>query len=221
MPARRPPPLFTPRFNVEEFLEGAGVAPRVLRHERKAKVFDQGESATSVLYIRDGGVKISVLSPQGKEAVLAILGPGEFFGEGCLAGQAQRLSAATTIVPSTILKIPKAEMLRVLEQQPALSKRFLEHMLHRQVRVESDLVDQLFNSSEKRLARALLLLAKYRETGPMETIPKMSQATLAEMIGTTRPRISFFMNRFRQAGHIKYNGGIAVSRSLVKVLLQE
>jgi CRP-like cAMP-binding protein len=167
-------------------------------------------------------VKLTVVSEVGKEAVVAILGPGDFFGEGCLAGQSVRMGTATAITPSTLLVIEKREMLKVLHEQHALSDRFIRFMLARNIRIEEDLIDQLFNSSEKRLARTLLLLARYgTDDKPHGVLPKISQETLAEIIGTTRPRVNFFMNKFRKLGFIKYNGGLQINTSLLNVVLHE
>jgi CRP-like cAMP-binding protein len=174
------------------------------------------------MYIQKGGVKLSVISTTGKEAVVAILGPGDFFGEGCLAGQTVRMGTATAVTPSTVLVIDKNEMIRVLHEQHTLSDRFISYMLQRNIRIEEDLVDQLFNSSEKRLARTLLLLARYgKQDQPHRMLPKISQETLAEMIGTTRSRVNFFMNKFRKLGFIKYNGGLQVNNSLLSVVLHD
>jgi CRP-like cAMP-binding protein len=175
-----------------------------------------------VKYIQEGGVRLSVLSEGGKEAVVAILRPGDFFGEGCLTGQPVCMATATAIVPTSILFIEKAEMMRVLRTEHAFSDRFISHMLTKNIRVEEDLIDQLFNSSEKRLARALLLLARYgKDDQPQGVLPKVSQETLAEMIGTTRSRVNFFMNKFRKLGFIKYNGGVEINTSLLSVVLHD
>ncbi len=209
-------------FDVHAFLDSAGVSRRIVRFGRDAVVFAQGTPATSVFYIQDGGVKLSVLSATGKEAVVAMLGPGDFFGEGCLAGQPLRMGAATAMVPTTVLRVHKREMIRTLHEQSAFSDRFISHMLVRNIRIEEDLVDQLFNSSEKRLARTLLLLARYgTEDAPLAVLPKLSQETLAEMIGTTRSRVNFFMNKFRKLGFIHYNGGLKVNSSLLSVVLHD
>jgi CRP/FNR family transcriptional regulator, cyclic AMP receptor protein len=209
-------------FDVQEFLDSAGVSRRVVRLARGATVFAQGEQANDVFYIQNGGVKLTVLSSAGKEAVVAILGPGDFFGEGCLAGQPLRMGTATAVVPTTVLRIPKREMMRTLHEQSALSDRFIAHMLARNIRIEEDLVDQLFNSSEKRLARALLLLARYgTDDASNRVLPKLSQEMLAEMIGTTRSRVNFFMNKFRKLGFIEYNGGLRVNNSLLSVVLHD
>lgn len=191
-------------------------------HARGSTIFSQGDRAAHVLYIQDGAVRLSVLSQTGKEAVVGILGPGDFFGEGCLAGQSVRMGTAKAVASSTILSIEKAQMVRVLHDQPDLADRFLSHVLSRNIRIEEDLVDQLFNSSEKRLARALLLLARYgKDETPMRDIPRLSQEVLAEMVGTTRSRVNFFMNKFRRLGFIEYNGGIQIKKSLLSVVLHD
>jgi CRP/FNR family transcriptional regulator, cyclic AMP receptor protein len=219
--APKPHPT-APPFDVQAFLRSAGVSRRIMRFARAAVVFAQGAPATSVFYIQDGGVKLSVLSSTGKEAVVAMLGPGDFFGEGCLAGQPLRMGTAAAVVPTTVLRISKREMIRTLHEEQEFSDRFIAHMLVRNIRVEEDLVDQLFNSSEKRLARTLLLLARYgkAETAPLK-LPKLSQETLAEMIGTTRSRVNFFMNKFRKLGFIEYNGGLKINSSLLSVVLHD
>ena len=195
---------------------------QVIKFRRSEKIYSQGDPAKGVKYIQKGGVKLSVVNEVGKEAVVAILGPGDFFGEGCLAGQPVCMATATAIVPTSMLFIGKNEMLRVLRTEHALSDLFISHMLTRNIRIEEDLVDQLFNSSEKRLARALLLLARYgTEDQPHGVVPKVSQEMLAEMIGTTRSRVNFFMNKFRGLGFIKYNGGLQVNTSLLSVVLHE
>jgi CRP/FNR family transcriptional regulator, cyclic AMP receptor protein len=222
MPARPPRAAGPPPFDLPTFLQSAGVARRVVRFPRNVVVFAQGAPAASVFYVQEGGVKLSVLSSSGKEAVVALLGPRDFFGEGCLAGQMQYMATARTIVPTTALRIGKREMTRALHEQPALSDRFIAHMLVRNIRIEEDLVDQLFNSSEKRLARALLLLARYgTDDTPQRVLPKLSQETLAEMVGTTRSRVNFFMNKFRKLGFIDYNGGLKINRSLLTVVLHD
>jgi CRP-like cAMP-binding protein len=209
-------------FSVQEFLESAGVARRVEEFKRKETIFSQGDLGKTVLYIQKGGVRLSVVNQRGKEAVVAVLGPGDFFGEGCLAGQAQRIGTATAVTATTVLMIEKKEMSRMLHAEHAFSDRFIAHMLSRNIRVEEDLVDQLFNSSEKRLARALLLLARYgKEDTTEKVLPKISQEMLAEMIGTTRSRVNFFMNKFRKMGLIKYNGGLEINSSLLSVVLHE
>jgi CRP-like cAMP-binding protein len=209
-------------FNAQAFLDSAGVARKVKSFKRGELVYSQGDAAKSVMYLQEGGVKLSVVNEVGKEAVVAILGPGDFFGEGCLAGQSIRMGTATAITPSTVLVIGKSEMFKVLHEQHDLSDRFITFMLARNIRIEEDLVDQLFNSSEKRLARTLLLLARYgKEDRPHGLLPKVSQETLAEMIGTTRSRVNFFMNKFRKLGFIKYNGGLQINTSLLGVVLHD
>jgi CRP/FNR family transcriptional regulator, cyclic AMP receptor protein len=209
-------------FNAQDFLDSAGVARKVTEFEKKEAVFSQGDPAKDVLYIQKGGVRLSVVNESGKEAVVAVLGPGDFFGEGCLAGQPIRIGSATAITATTVLVIEKKEMIRVLHVEHALSDRFIAYMLSRNIRVEEDLVDQLFNSSEKRLARTLLLLARYgKEDKPQKVLPKISQEMLAEMVGTTRSRVNFFMNKFRKLGFIKYNGGLHIDTSLLSVVLHD
>jgi CRP/FNR family transcriptional regulator, cyclic AMP receptor protein len=211
-----------PTFDAQAFLDSAGVARRVVEYRRSQKIYSQGDHAGSVMYVQKGGVKLSVVNEVGKEAVLAILGPGDFFGEGGMAGQALRMGTATAITPATLLIIEKKEMIRVLHAEHAFSDRFVAYMLSRNIRIEEDLVDQLFNSSEKRLARTLLLLARYgKEPQPQKVLPKISQEMLAEMVGTTRSRVNFFMNKFRKLGFIKYNGGLHVDPSLLSVVLHE
>jgi CRP-like cAMP-binding protein len=209
-------------FNVQVFLDTAGVARKVIEFKKAEVVYSQGDAAKSIMYLQAGGIKLSVVNEVGKEAVVAILEPGDFFGEGCLAGQPVRMGTATAITPSAVLDIEKSEMFKVLHEQHAFSDRFLTFMLARNIRIEEDLIDQLFNSSEKRLARTLLLLARYgKEDRPQGVLPKVSQETLAEMIGTTRSRINFFMNKFRKLGFIKYNGGLQINTSLLTVVLHE
>ena len=210
-------------FDPQAFLDSAGVSSRkVVEYGRSEKIFSQGDPAKGVEYILKGGVKVSVVNEVGKEAVVAILGAGDFFGEGCLAGQPFCMATATAIAPTFILFIGKKEMMRVLHEEHAFSDRFISYMLRRNIRIEEDLVDQLFNSSEKRLARTLLLLARYgKQDKPQEMLPKVSQEMLAEMIGTTRSRVNFYMNKFRKSGFIKYNGGIHINTSLLSVVLHE
>jgi CRP/FNR family transcriptional regulator, cyclic AMP receptor protein len=209
-------------FDAQAFLDSAGVARKVTDFNKKQAIFSQGDPAKNVLYIQKGGVRLSVVNETGKEAVVAILGPGDFFGEGCLAGQPIRIGSATAIAPTTLLVIEKKEMSRVLHSEHAFSDRFISYMLSRNIRVEEDLVDQLFNSSEKRLARTLLLLARYgEEDKPQKVLAKISQETLAEMVGTTRSRVNFFMNKFRKLGFIKYNGGLHIDTSLLSVVLHD
>ena len=209
-------------FDAQAFLDSAGVARKVTDFTKKETIFTQGDPAKNVLYIQKGGVRLSVVNETGKEAVVAILGPGDFFGEGCLAGQPVRIGSATSITATSVLLIEKKEMPRVLHTEHALSDRFISYMLSRNIRIEEDLVDQLFNSSEKRLARTLLLLARYgKEDKPQKMVPKVSQEMLAEMIGTTRSRVNFFMNKFRKLGFIKYNGGLHIETSLLSVVLHD
>jgi CRP/FNR family cyclic AMP-dependent transcriptional regulator len=209
-------------FDAQTFLDSAGVARKVKEVKRGELVYAQGAAAESIIYLQSGGVKLTVVNEVGKEAVVAILGPGDFFGEGCLAGQSVRIGTATAITSSTVLVIEKSEMLKLLHEEHDLSDRFIRFMLARNIRIEEDLIDQLFNSSEKRLARTLLLLARYgKEDQPHGVLPKMSQETLAEMVGTTRSRVNFFMNKFRKLGFIKYNGGLQINTSLLSVVLHE
>jgi CRP/FNR family transcriptional regulator, cyclic AMP receptor protein len=221
-PRRVPPREQQPAFDAEAFLESVGTARRVATYPKGKIVFSQGQPSDAVMYIQKGGIKISVLSRTGKEAVVAMLGRGDFFGEGALTGQSIRIGTATATTPTTVLVIETAAMLRLLREEPAFSERFLSYMLARNLRVEADLVDHLFNSSEKRLARTLLLLARYSDQeGPEQRIPKISQETLAEMVGTTRSRVNFFMNKFRDLGFIEYNGELKVNTSLLSVVLHE
>jgi CRP-like cAMP-binding protein len=209
-------------FDAQAFLDSAGVARRVVEYRRSQRIYAQGDPATSVIYLQKGGVKLSVVNETGKEAVVAILGPGDFLGEGCLAGQSICMATATTIGPTTVLVIEKDEMIRTLHEEHEFSDRFIAYMLARNIRVEEDLIDQLFNSSEKRLARTLLLLARYgAQSKPQKVLPRVSQEMLAEMIGTTRSRVNFFMNKFRKLGFIQYNGEIHVNNSLLSVVLHE
>ena len=218
--ARQPSPL--PPFDLQGFLDSAGAARTIRKYPRSTVIFSQGDPATDVFYVQSGSVKLSVLSRTGKEAVVAILGRGDFFGEGCLASQPRRMATASAMSPSTVLVIQRAKMLEVLHTQAEFAERFLAHMLARNIRVEEDLVDLLFNSSEKRLARGLLLLARYGKQDQPLLIPAMSQETLAEMIGTTRSRVNFFMNKFRDLGFIEYSGGdIKVNSSLLTVVLHD
>jgi CRP/FNR family transcriptional regulator, cyclic AMP receptor protein len=211
-----------PAFDAQGFLDSAGVARRIAEFPRKATIYAQGDTAKTVLYIQQGGVRLSVVNGAGKEAVLAILKPGDFFGEGCLAAQPVRMGAAAAIVATSVLVIEKEEMIRVLHSEHDFSDRFISYVLTRNIRIEADLVDQLFNSTEKRLARALLLLARYgKEDQPQRVLPKISQEMLAETIGTTRSRVNLFMNKFRKMGFIKYNGGLQINSSLLSVVLHE
>ena len=211
-----------PAFDVKLFLDSAGLGRKVGKFQGKETVFAQGDPAENVMYIQEGGVKLTVVNRSGREAVIAILGPGDFFGEGCLAGQAVTMATAITVAPTVVLVIDKDEMIRVLHGEHEFSDRFIAYMLTRNIRVEEDLIDQLFNSSEKRLARTLLLLARYGKPGdPKKVLPKMSQEMLAEMIGTTRSRVNFFMNKFRKLGFIQYKGSIHVNNSLLSVVLHD
>jgi CRP/FNR family transcriptional regulator, cyclic AMP receptor protein len=209
-------------FNAQDFLDSAGVARKVVEFHNKQTIFSQGDPCKNVFYIQKGGVRLSVVNSTGKEAVVAALEAGDFFGEGCLAGQPIRIGTATAIAATTVLTIEKKEMIRVLHVEHEFSDRFISYMLSRNIRTEEDLVDQLFNSSEKRLARTLLLLARYgKEDKPQKVLPKVSQEMLAEMVGTTRSRVNFFMNKFRKLGFIKYNGGLEINTSLMSVVLHE
>jgi CRP-like cAMP-binding protein len=194
----------------------------IAKFRAKETIFAQGDPATGVMYVQEGGVRLTVVNETGKEAVVAILEPGDFFGEGCLAGQSICMATATTIGPTTVLVIEKKQMIRVLHEEHEFSDRFIAYMLARNIRVEEDLIDQMFNSSEKRLARTLLLLARYgSQSEPQKMLPKVSQEMLAEMIGTTRSRVNFFMNKFRKLGFIQYNGGLHINSSLLSVVLHE
>jgi CRP-like cAMP-binding protein len=216
MPPRRQP------FSPKSFLAKIGEGRRISNYYKDQTVFLQGDPADAVFYLQKGKVKVTVVSEQGKEAVVAFLGANEFFGEACLAGQTQRITTVTTIADSVIMRLEKASLVAVIHKEPAFSEMFIAHLLARTIRVEADLVDQLFNSSEKRLARLLLLLANFGKEGkPEPIIAKISQETLAEMIGTTRSRVSFFMNRFRKLGFVNYNGHIEVHSSLLNVILHD
>ncbi len=209
-------------FNTKSFLARVGNGRSIGRYGKGQIVFSQGDAGDAVFYIQKGKAKLTVVSEQGKEAVIAILGADEFFGEGCLAGQAQRMATVTAMADSVIARLEKSAIIQVIHQEPAFSEKFIAHLLGRSIRVEADLVDQLFNSSEKRLARLLLLLANFgKDEAPELVIAKISQETLAEMIGTTRSRVSFFMNKFRKLGFIDYNGGIKIHSSLLNVVLHD
>jgi CRP-like cAMP-binding protein len=211
-------------FSAQAFLDSSGVAKTVAQYGRGEAIFTQGDASEHVMYIRSGGVKLSVLSKTGREAIVAMLGPGDFFGEGCLAGQQLRMGTATAITPSEILLVRKTEMVRLLHKQHGMSDRFITHMLARNIRIEEDLIDQLFNSAEKRLARALLLLARYgKQDRPARVVPTLSQETLAEMIGTTRSRVNFFLNKFKKLGFIEYDGilPLKINSSLLSVVLHD
>jgi len=211
-----------PKFDTQGFLDSAGLSRKIVEFRRRQVIYAQGDPARSVLYIQSGGVKLCAVNETGKEAVVAMLGPGDFFGEGCLAGQPKRMGTAVAITSAKSLMIEKDEMLRVLHDEHAFSDRFISHMLSRNIRIEEDLVDQLFNSTEKRLARTLLLLARYgTQDQPQRLLPKLSQEVLAGMVGTSRSRINLFMNKFKKLGFIKYNGGLEVNSSLLSVVLHD
>jgi CRP/FNR family transcriptional regulator, cyclic AMP receptor protein len=210
------------RFDAQAFLDSAGIARKIVEYRRGDVIFTQGDPCEHVLYVKNGGVKLSVLSKAGRQAVVAMLGPGEFFGEGCLAGQPVRMGSATATMASTILLVDKPQMVRLLHEQHALSDLFITHMLARNIRIEQDLIDQLFNSSEKRLARTLLLLARYgKHDKPVRPVPPVSQETLAEIVGTTRSRVNFFMKKFQRLGFIDYTNGLKVNNSLLTVVLHD
>lgn len=213
-----------PAFDAQVFLDSSGVAKQIAQYKRGETIFAQGDPCKHVMYIQSGGVKLWVLSKTGRQAVVAMLGPGDFFGEGCLAGQRFRIGSATATMPSTILLVGKRAMVGLLHKQHGMSDRFITHMLKRNMRIEEDLIDHLFNSSEKRLARALLLLAQYSmQDKPIRKVPKLSQETLAEMIGTTRSRVNFFLNKFRTLGFIEYGGAtpLTINNSLLSVVLHD
>jgi CRP/FNR family transcriptional regulator, cyclic AMP receptor protein len=213
-----------PAFSAHAFLESSGAATTIAHYGRGDSVFTQGDDCRHVMYIHVGGIKLSVVSKTGREAVVAMLGPGDFFGEGCLAGQRFRMGSASAITPSRILFIGKAKMIELLHKERAMSDRFISHLLARNMRIEEDLIDQLFNSSEKRLARTLLLLARYDKRGrPARVLPKISQGTLADMVGTTRSRINFFLNKFKKLGFIEYKGELPlkINSSLLRVVLHD
>jgi CRP/FNR family transcriptional regulator, cyclic AMP receptor protein len=207
--------------DVISFLKATGIARNLTTYKRKDIIYCQGDSANTILYLKEGGVKLSVVSEAGKEAVVAVLGAGDFFGQRCLAGQSIRMGTATALTSCALLAIKK-DMLHILHERQEVSAIFISFMLTRNIRAEEDLIDQLFNSSEKRLARTLLLLARYgKEHAAHRVLPKLSQETLAEMVGTTRPRVNFFINKFRKLGFIKYDGGLQVNSSLLSVVLDE
>ncbi len=212
----------TSSFNPTTFLTTINGGKCSLQAKKKQAIFSQGDAADAIFYIQAGRIKLTVLSKQGKEAVVAILEPGDFIGEGCLAGQPLQLATATSLEASTLVRIEKEVMFRVLQEEPAFSAMFMSYLLTRNVRIQEDLVDQLFNSAEKRLARILLLLAHFGKEGkPDPVVAKIPQETLAEMIGTTRARVSFFLNKFRKLGFIEYNGGLHVHSSLLNVVLHD
>ena len=229
MKARRAPRAETGRkgvlpFSGQAFLDSSGIAKTSMEYGRGETIFKQGDACENVSYIQTGGVKLSVLSKTGREAVVGMLGPGDFFGEGCLAGQLVRMSSATAMTPCVILLVGKKKMVRLLHKQHGLSDQFITHMLSRNTRIEEDLIDQLFNSNEKRLARTLLLLARYGKHGkPVRVVPKISQHALAKMVGTTRSRVNFFLNKFNKLGFIEYNGArpVKINSSLLSVVLHD
>jgi CRP/FNR family cyclic AMP-dependent transcriptional regulator len=223
--ARRSPKKSFPKvsgFDAKLFLDSAGLGRKVNTFRAKEIILAQGDPARNVIYIQEGRVKVAVVNETGKEGVVAILGPGDFVGEGCLTGQSICMATATAIATTSVLVIAKNEMIRMLHAEHEFSDRFIEYMLARNIRVEADLIDQLFNSTEKRLARTLLLLARYGEQHqPDKRLPKVSQEMLAEMIGATRPQVNFFMNKFRRLGFIQYNGELKVDKSLLSIVLHE
>ncbi|HEY3910152.1 MAG TPA: Crp/Fnr family transcriptional regulator [Stellaceae bacterium] len=211
-----------PTFDPQSFLAKVGSGKTRVELPRRHIVFSQGDPADAVFYIQKGKIELKVFSQQGREAILAVLGVGDFFGEGCLAGQPLRMATATAVAECSIMRLERSAMIAVLHEQPVFSALFLSYLLSRNIRIEEDLVDHLFNSSEKRLARLLLLLSNFGKEGkPQAVIPKISQENLAEMIGTTRSRVSFFMNKFRKLGFIEYNGGLSVHSSLLNVVLHD
>ena len=215
------PPKERP-FDIRAFLDSGGVSAKVVARRSGDVIYSQGDPCDSIFYVQQGGVKLGVLSHEGKEAIVAMLGPGDFFGEGALAGQVVRMATAIATIESSLLVVEKQKMVRLLHEQHALSDRFLAYVLSRNIRVEADLVDQLFNSSERRLARTLLLLARYgKQEAPHRVLPKISQEMLAEMVGTTRSRVNFFMNKFKKLGFIEYNGGLKINDSLVSIVLHD
>jgi CRP/FNR family transcriptional regulator, cyclic AMP receptor protein len=221
-PKKRPvAPAAVPAFDVSTYLASAGPAQRSVKYPRGGVVFSQGDPGNDIRYIQEGSIKLSVVSTSGKEAIVAILVGGDFFGERTLAGHTVRIETATAVTPSTVLIIEKELMVRLLHDEPTFSARFITFMLARNIRIEADLVDQLFNSSEKRLARTLLLLARYGDAHPQRSLPKISQETLAEMVGTTRSRVNFFMNKFRKLGLIEYNGEIKINSALLSIVLHD
>jgi CRP-like cAMP-binding protein len=215
-------PSIEKKFDATAFLANIGQGRRLLEFRKKASIYTQGEAADAIFYLQKGKVKLSVVSKQGKEAIIGLLGPGDFFGEGSIAGQHLRMSTALAMTDCSVIKIGKKVMMQVLHQQHEMSDMFVAYLLARNIRYEEDLVDQLFNSSEKRLARILLLLARFGKEGkPEPMIPAITQETLAEMVGTTRSRVNFFLNRFRKLGFIEYNGEMQVHSSLLNVVLHD
>lgn len=211
-----------PPFDLPTFLESGGVAGKVVQFENEAVIYSQGDPCDTVFYIQTGGVKLQVLSHAGKEAIVALLGPSDFFGEGGLAGQPARMATAVATSETSLLVVEKQQMSRLLHEQDTLLERFLAYVLARNIRVEADLVDHLFNSSEKRLARTLLLLARYgKRDAPHRVLPRITQEMLAEMVGTTRSRVNFFLNKFKKLGYIEYNGGMRINESLLSIVLHD
>jgi CRP/FNR family transcriptional regulator, cyclic AMP receptor protein len=209
-------------FDPKSFLAKIGEGRTIADYSRNRRIFSQGDPADAVFYIQKGKVTLTVISKQGKEAVVGIFGPGDFFGEGCLAGQLLRMATASALSECSVVRLEKQALMRVIHDEPQFSELFLSYVLSRNIRIEEDLVDQLFNSSEKRLARVLLLLANFGKDGkPEPVIPKISQETLAEIVGTTRSRVSFFMNKFRKLGFVHYNGGLQIHSSLLNVILHD
>ena len=200
-----------------------GVVHRIAKYASSVTIFSQGDPAAEVMFLQQGAVKLTVVSPAGKEAIISVLQPGDFFGEGCLAGQTHRMATAVAVNASTVVVVDKSHMVEMMHRRPAFNDQFLGHMLARNIRIEEDLIDQLFNSAEKRLARTLLLLARYGsdDGSPQRLVPKLSQEALAEIVGTTRGRVSFFMNKFRKLGFIEYNGGIKVKPALLSIVLHD
>ena len=225
MPTKRPPPGIPEKhaFHAKNYLATSGVARRIVTFPKNGTIFAQGDPCDTVLYIQEGAVKLTIVNETGKEAVIALLGAGDFLGEGCISGGSPvRIATATAMTPTKTLVIEKKEMMRVLHEEKEFADRFIVYMLQRNIKIEADLTDQLFNSSEKRLARALLILARYGKEGQPDTIiAKIPQETLAELVGTTRSRVNFFMNKFRKLGFIHYNGGLQVHSSLLNILLHE
>ena len=216
------PTPVSPAFDAQAFLNSPGITKKIVNYRPLSIVFSQGDPSDSVMYIQKGAIRLSVLSHAGKEAIVATLGPGDFLGEGALAAQRVRMGTATAISTTTVLIVPKKQMIQLLHDEPEFSNRFIAFMLSRNIRIEEDLVDQLFNSSEKRLARTLMLLARYGMADkPQGVLPKLSQEMLAEMIGTTRSRVNFFMNKFRKLGFIEYNGGLKINTALLSVVLHD
>jgi CRP/FNR family cyclic AMP-dependent transcriptional regulator len=222
-PRKQPPAKpVAPAFDADALFASAGIARKTVEYRPLEMIFAQGDPSDAVMYIRTGAVRLSVLSHAGKEAIVGVLGPGDFLGEGALAGQPFRMGTATAVSATSLLVVPKEEMIRLLHDEPGFSDHFIKFMLSRNIRIEEDLVDQLFNSSEKRLARTLVLLARYgKEDKPQGVLPHLSQEMLAEMIGTTRSRVNYFMNKFRKLGFIEYNGGLKINTSLLSVVLHD